>query len=460
MAAIFRRVSFAGARIVTLSEGDVGILHTGLKGTMAQLYREDLADKTRRGQTGRVLAGFNPGGCAYGYRRVARLDAQGEPVRGLREIDPDEAAIVRRIFAEFVDGRSPRDIARRLNAEAIPGPSGGPWSAASINGDRVRGNGILQNDLYRGELVFNRTRRTQDPETRKKRIKVRPREEWVARPAPELRIVSDDLWEAVSARRARFDGTRSEQQRRPKRLLSGLVNCGCCGGSYVVIGAEKWGCGNRRQRGSCSNGRTIQTHLLERRVLAGLQETLLDPELVAIYVREYHRAAQERAGDEARERRTLEKRRDRAAGRRAPGPRSHSGRIGVRGDPRRAGPRPGRAAGDRGRARDVGRELGDRAAPGHRRRLSPQRRGPAGAAQRRPEDEQYDARQRLRSLIEKVVVSPAEGRPGTAISLEGRLAALLDLAAGRAATQDHVCQRWCPGGDSNVDIRGLNRGRC
>jgi site-specific DNA recombinase len=66
------------------------------------------------------------------------------------------------------------------------------------------------------------------------------------------------------------------------------------------------------------------------------------------------------------------------------------------------------------------------------------------------EDEQYDARQRLRSLIEKVVVSPAEGRPGTAISLEGRLAALLDLAAGRAATQDHVCQRWCPGGDSNA----------
>jgi site-specific DNA recombinase len=202
---------------------------------------------------------------------------------------------VRRIFAEFVDGRSPRDIARRLNAESIPGPSGGPWSAASINGDRVRGNGILQNDLYRGELVFNRTRRTQDPETRKKRIRVRPREEWIARPAPELRIVSDDLWEAVSARRARFDGTRSEQQRRPKRLLSGLVSCGCCGGSYVVIGAEKWGCGNRRQRGSCSNGRTIQTHMLERRVLAGLQETLLDPELVAIYVREYHRAAQERA---------------------------------------------------------------------------------------------------------------------------------------------------------------------
>jgi site-specific DNA recombinase len=53
----------------------------------------------------------------------------------------------------------------------IPGPSGRGWSAATINGDRVRKNGILQNELYRGRLIFNRTRRFQDPETRRKRIR-------------------------------------------------------------------------------------------------------------------------------------------------------------------------------------------------------------------------------------------------------------------------------------------------
>jgi hypothetical protein len=42
-----------------------------------------------------VLAGFMPGGRAYGYRRVARFDEHGEPIHGLREVDPDEAAIVR-----------------------------------------------------------------------------------------------------------------------------------------------------------------------------------------------------------------------------------------------------------------------------------------------------------------------------------------------------------------------------
>jgi site-specific DNA recombinase len=252
IADLFKRIRHADVRIVTLSEGELGKINVAVNGLMADLYRDNLADKTRRGQVGRVIAGYNPGGLAFGYRRIAKFDDRGEPVHGLREVDEEQAAIVRRIFAEFLDGRSPREIAKRLNADGIAGPSGGKWSAASINGDRVRGNGILQNDLYRGQLVFNRTRRTYDPDSRKKRIQVRPREQWIEREAPELRIVDDRLWAAVSARRARFDGTRAEQQRRPKRLLSGLVRCGCCGGSYIVIGAEKWGCGNRRQRGDCS----------------------------------------------------------------------------------------------------------------------------------------------------------------------------------------------------------------
>jgi site-specific DNA recombinase len=174
IADLFKRVRHADVRIVTLSEGELGKINVAVNGLMADLYRDNLADKTRRGQTGRVLAGFNPGGLAYGYRRVARFDDRGEPVHGLREVDEEQAAIVRRIFAEFVDGRSPREIAKRLNADGIVSPSGGKWSAATINGDRVRGNGILQNDLYRGLLVFNRTRRTYDPDSRKKRIQVRP----------------------------------------------------------------------------------------------------------------------------------------------------------------------------------------------------------------------------------------------------------------------------------------------
>jgi hypothetical protein len=113
-------VRYAGARIWTLSEGEVGELHIGLRGTMAAMVRKDTADKVKRGLTGRALAGMNPGGMAYGYRKVPKLDERGEPVRGLREIDEDQAAVIVRIFEEFANGRSAATIMRRSTPRAFP----------------------------------------------------------------------------------------------------------------------------------------------------------------------------------------------------------------------------------------------------------------------------------------------------------------------------------------------------
>ncbi|MDP6506613.1 MAG: nitrilase-related carbon-nitrogen hydrolase, partial [Planctomycetota bacterium] len=48
-------------------------------------------------------------------------------------------------------------------AEAIPGPRGGPWNASTINGSRQRQNGILNNVLYLGRIVYNRQRFVKDP---------------------------------------------------------------------------------------------------------------------------------------------------------------------------------------------------------------------------------------------------------------------------------------------------------
>jgi site-specific DNA recombinase len=78
-------------RLVTVSEGEIGDLHIGLKGAMNALYLKDLADKTRRGLEGRVRAGRSGGGRCYGYDVVP-----GEE-RGGRVINEDEAAVVRRI---------------------------------------------------------------------------------------------------------------------------------------------------------------------------------------------------------------------------------------------------------------------------------------------------------------------------------------------------------------------------
>jgi len=51
---------------------------------------------------------------------------------------------------------------------------------------------MLHRPLYRGEVVWNRSQKIVRGGTKKQRK--RPESEWLTLPAPELRIVSDDLW--------------------------------------------------------------------------------------------------------------------------------------------------------------------------------------------------------------------------------------------------------------------------
>ena len=87
----------------------------------------------------------------------------GEP--GRLEIVEVEASVVRRIFDSYAAGRSPRDIAAALNREGVLGPRGGPWNASTVAGSRKRANGILQNALYVGLIVWNRQSFIKDPDT-------------------------------------------------------------------------------------------------------------------------------------------------------------------------------------------------------------------------------------------------------------------------------------------------------
>jgi site-specific DNA recombinase len=101
--------------------------------------------------TGRFLpkARKNRSGLCYGYRVVKSL-AGGTLTTGEREIEPGEAAIVDRIFREYVAGIAPKAIAKRLNHDRIAGPLGGTWSPSTIHGNWKRGTGLLNNELYVG----------------------------------------------------------------------------------------------------------------------------------------------------------------------------------------------------------------------------------------------------------------------------------------------------------------------
>jgi len=230
IAGLFKRMAFGSVKIVTLSEGEVSQLHVGLKGTMNALFLKDLADKTRRGLVGRVKDGKSGGGLCFGYDVVRRMDADGDPMRGERTINETEAAVVRRIFRSYSEGKSSRTIALELNREGVAGPQGGEWGPSTIHGNPTRGTGIINNELYVGRLVWNRLRYLKDPGTGKRVSRLNPEEEWVIQDVPELRIIDQDSWDAAKERQRSLALTPTvagnnglNDRRRPKHLFSGLV---------------------------------------------------------------------------------------------------------------------------------------------------------------------------------------------------------------------------------------------
>ncbi|WP_100180579.1 recombinase family protein [Bradyrhizobium nitroreducens] len=306
VAGVFKRLRFVGVTIFTLSEGEISELHVGLKGTMNALFLKDLALKTHRGIRGRVEAGKIGGGNAYGYRVVKTLDASGEPVRGEREIVEEQAEIVRRIFREYVAGKGPQKIAADLNLEGIPSPAGKRWSDTTIRGNRAISSGILNCELYIGVIRWNRQRQMKNPDTGRRVLRLNPESEWIRSEVPGLRIVPQELWEAAKARQDHLTGLYTRQiegaregirrvvangglnaTHRPRRLLSGLLFCGCCDGSYARRGQDRYACTNHVLSNGCDNARTIDRKVLECRVLAGLRDRLMAPEAAAEAMRAY-----------------------------------------------------------------------------------------------------------------------------------------------------------------------------
>lgn len=84
----------------------------------------------------------------------------------------------------------------RFSHRGIPGPSGKGYGASTLHGNRERGTGILNNELYIGRQIWNRLNYAKDPDTGKRISRLNPAEDWVISDVPELRIIEQSLWDA------------------------------------------------------------------------------------------------------------------------------------------------------------------------------------------------------------------------------------------------------------------------
>ena len=206
----------------------------------------------------------------------------------------------------YVEGMSPRAIATRLNRKIKEAPRGGEWRGSTINGQKHAGNGILNNELYIGRHIWNRRRKVTDPITGKKRMRANLESEWMISEVPDLRIVDNSLWEAVKRKQATLTSKRGGAK-RPNRLLSGLLECGRCGGPMSIVSQDRYGCSNRKEKGTCSNSKTIMSPQLEERVLRGLNKTLIHPDAQRAAAKEFHAELIRQQRTEGGERLQLEK---------------------------------------------------------------------------------------------------------------------------------------------------------
>lgn len=247
-------------------EDDVDEMTVELKTFFARQELKSIRKRLYRGEIETLKAGGHTGEPPYGYRRIW-LDKipSLEPV-------PDEAEAVKMIYNWYVnDGFGSSSIADRLNALGIKAPDGGLFARTSVRH-------ILANPIYKGAIVWNRTRVIKKKKPTDKWRELRnPRENWIEAKGLHEAIISEEQWETAQ-------NIRKERSHPPsftgyvKNPYSGLVVCAKCG-TVMQRQIERK---SREERLLCPTTGcmpSIKIKLLDERIRMGLVEMLSELKL-------------------------------------------------------------------------------------------------------------------------------------------------------------------------------------
>lgn len=277
-----RRFRYHNVQIFT-PMGEVSDMQLTFDGHINEDFLKKLAVRVKRGHERLAREGKIAGSLCYGYDLVP-----GQP--GVRVINEQQATIIRRIFAEYANGVSPRSIVAALKRDNIPSPTGARiWCRQIILGGQCgNGSGMLHRDVYRGKIVRNRFKNVKNPDTG--RVLKRPGDpdEITIIDAPHLRIVSDELWDAAHAVReqrrnqANPNGTMQRKSlARKQHLLANLIKCAACGGPMPGISTSHGGrvaCANAIRRGTCTHRKSYSLDTITSEVVAKVAKELTSPD--------------------------------------------------------------------------------------------------------------------------------------------------------------------------------------
>lgn len=262
-------VFFEKENINTLdAKGEVLIT---IMASLAQQESQSISQNVRMGiqyqyQQGRVRVNHN---WFLGYTK----DAQGRLV-----IVPEQADVVRRIYREFLGGRSTRQIARGLEADGIlTGAGRTKWYDSTVRT-------ILTNEKYMGDALLQKYYTVDFLTKKKSRNNGELPQYYVENDhAP---IISREEYQQVQAELQHRANQRSEsgmrEQYSGKYALSGILICDRCGSSYRRMKANgtnkttTWRCKKRLQRGTPCHGRNVPEEEVHTAVLMVLNRLAAD----------------------------------------------------------------------------------------------------------------------------------------------------------------------------------------
>ena len=288
-----------GVRVVGASDGydssnPQSSLLLPVLGSMNEAFITQLRSKVKRGMDDAFRRGDNIQPPGVGYRLVEVKDANGNlvithknTIEKAVEIDPEAAEWTRR-GAEMIayEGKSAIDVARLFNEHKVGGKQ--TWSDCRVRQHYGR-------EKLVGKDVLHKTKQVVDRHTGKKKVIHLPKSEWIWPDVPHLRILSDELAQAVQRKLglgAESFGRKAKDRKKkvhrvdlyPKVLIRPL--CGCCGHPMILGRSDgkyqSFFCFNATNGiKGCTNRGYKSARIIDEAVLSRLMAPLFTDDFIA-----------------------------------------------------------------------------------------------------------------------------------------------------------------------------------